>query len=201
MALEDFDVETVSVERGGGLADKFHEEVDRQAHVRGHQDRGFVGRFVDFLALAGRVAGGGDDQWNAAGDADGQDGHRSLGHGEVNDDVEALVERHVRADRCVDGADTDDFADVTAKLRVAGVFQGRAEDKVLVLARELNDALTHAAAGAVHAEDGFHRFALSLAMLVTTPISLSPSGSPKLALHRAFNTVCPCGWLSPSTSS
>src|SRR5439155_870667 len=50
----------------------------------------------------------------------------------------------------------DDLADVAAQLRVAGGFQGGAEDEALVLLSELDDALAHAPAGAVHAEDGLH---------------------------------------------
>ena len=143
--LDNLHVEVLAGQELGCLPHHGEQHVDRQAHVRREQHGRHVGGRLDLLPLLGRKAGRGDDDGDAPLDAQRQDVERRLGHREVDEHVEVLLQGQPRSDRHAEGADAAHLPGVAVEVRRIHRLQCRGEGERVVLGQEVDQALAHAA--------------------------------------------------------
>ena len=144
VALENLHVKVAIPQQCPRLLAQIHQHIDGQAHVRSHEQGGMVRRRFDLALLRRRMARRRHDERDAAVDANRQNRHRPLGHREVDDRIQMMLNRQKIADKHPHRADADDLADVPALLGMARHVQGGAKLQFLVLTRQLNEPVPHA---------------------------------------------------------
>ena len=145
--LDDLDVEAVG-ERTRGDVEELQDDVDADAHVGRHHDRDVRRVGFDLGLLGGAEAGRSDHRGDAELAAQGEVGERSLGPGEIDQDL-ARRERGARV-----GADDDAAraaekgAGVRADRGAAGDVESAGEREVGAGGEGLDQRLSHPARGA-----------------------------------------------------
>ncbi len=152
VSFDDFDIDAIGVgaEDTGGVGDKFHDDIHGGAHAGGHENRGELGGFEDGVAEVVGDAGCGDDEWDTAILADGEDCVEPVWSGEVDHDID--VRGEFGGDWDVDVSGAGEFAGIASEVFGVGVFESGGELEVRGLESECDDAKAHATGGTVDSE-------------------------------------------------
>src|SRR5262245_52957719 len=126
-----------------------------------------MGRGFDLLLLLRRMAGRGHDNRNAPFQANRQDGHRSIGQGEIDQNIDLAAQGDRRSHGRADRAQARDVANILAQPWMIAAFERRADAQFFVFMSELDNAQTHPAAGAADGYVCLHEYT-SIALMISS---------------------------------
>ena len=111
-------------------------------------------RRFDLLPLGGAEPRGGDDDGHPELHASLQYRHGPFRLRKIDEHIESQSRRQVLPENHADGAESAHFAHVASLVRMPRHVQGRSEGQFRILVDQVNQSLSHAAAGPMNSKDG-----------------------------------------------